>query len=173
MLQDSYWFLTTQCWLTTCQRKPVPSIEGWETLSHTHYLFPLSSEQSHYIISSLLAPAGEHHMTADPFRLFIVCPASYLSPCASSFFLPCTSARGRALQLIRDLPVEFHCDKGSYSCRQDGEKAASGSSDSIARREVSKMKRLDFEGFQRHPSSALDASPLQAGLPVTHCQHSS
>lgn len=53
---------------------------------------------------------------------------------------------GRAPQLIRDLPVEFHCDKGSYSCRQDGEKAALAALIALLRG-VSKMKRLDFEGF--------------------------
>lgn len=38
----------------------------------------------------------------------------YLSPCALSF-LPTQACRGKALQLVRDLPVEFHCNKGSYS----------------------------------------------------------
>lgn len=86
-------------------------------------------------------------MTASPFRLLIVCPAPlavrYLSSCGLSF-LPMQVCRGRALQLIRDLPVEFHCDKGSYSCRRDGEKAALAASIALLRG-ISKMKRLDFE----------------------------
>lgn len=75
-------------------------------------------------------------MTAS-FRLLIVFPVPlavrYLSPCALSF-LPLQVCRGRALQLIRDLPVEFHCDKGSYSCRRDGEKASLAAAIAIARR---------------------------------------
>lgn len=82
-------------------------------------------------------------MTAPPFRLLIVRPpplaGSYLSPCVLSFFsffflLPMQVCRGRALQLIRDLPVEFHCDKGSYSCQQDGEKAALAAAIALPRR---------------------------------------
>ncbi|KAG7219855.1 hypothetical protein INR49_005877, partial [Caranx melampygus] len=54
------------------------------------------------------------------------------------------ACRGRALQLIRDLPVEFHCDKGSYSWRQDGEKAALAAAIALLGG-VSKMKSLHFE----------------------------
>lgn len=82
-------------------------------------------------------------MTSSQFCFLIVCTfsltLSYLPPCA----LPTQACRGRALQLIRDLPVEFHCDKRSYSCRRDGEKAALAVA--IALLGVSKMKRLHFE----------------------------
>lgn len=98
-------------------------------------------------------------MTASPFPAPLA--VSYLSLCALSF-LPMQVCRGRALQLIRDLPVEFHCDKGSYSCRQDGEKAALAASIALLRG-VSKMKRLDFEA-RLLPTQGLKSMQCCSGL---------
>ena len=52
--------------------------------------------------------------------------------------------RGQALQLITDLPVAFHCNKGGYSCRQDGEKPVLAAAIALLG-EVGKMNRLDSE----------------------------
>lgn len=87
------------------------------------------------------------------------------SPCALHF-LSMQVCSGGALQLIRDLPVEFHCNKGSYSCRQDGEKAALAALIALLRG-VSKMKRLDFEGFHRRTSSRLNAAQPSVPPPST------
>lgn len=92
-------------------------------------------------------------MTLFPFRLLIVCPVPPLKllACAQSLS-PVQVCRGRALRLIRDLLVEFRCDKGGHSCWQDGEKAALAAAIALLGG-VSKMKRSDFETpfFQRHP----------------------
>lgn len=120
-------------------------------------------------------------MTAASFRLRIVSPLPPRSELPLSlcpvffyfyFFLPTSVCRGRALQLIRDLPVEFLRDKGSYSCRQDGEKAALAAAIALLRR-VSKMKRLHFEDTQALDSlSAAQPSPPSIS-PLVFCHLSS
>lgn len=86
-------------------------------------------------------------MTASPFIQAGPAPlvVSYL-PCLSFsffFFQHISDLKGKTLWLIRDLPVEFHCNKGSYSFLQDGEKAALAAAIALLRG-VSKMKRRDF-----------------------------
>lgn len=80
-----------------------------------------------------------------------------------SIFLPTQAYKGRALQLIKNLPVEFRCDKRSYSCQQDGEKAVPAAA--IALLSVSKMKRLYFEArpltkTPKHLTRCIAALPL-------------
>lgn len=112
--------------------------------SRTHRLF---SGQIAWLVSFSSSKGGIICLLLLSAWLLIVGPAplavSYPSPCALSF-LPTQVCEGRALQLITDLPVEFHCNKGSYSCRQDGEKPALAAELALLRG-VSKMKRLDFE----------------------------
>lgn len=65
------------------------------------------------------------------------------SPCALSLW-PRQVCEGRALQLITDLPMEFHCNKGTHSHLWHGENPVLAASIAFLRG-VSKMKRLDFE----------------------------
>lgn len=111
------------------------------------------------------------NFTASPFSSLTVSTFSFmlrnLLPCAPSsfflYFLPTQAYKGRALQLIKNLPVEFRCDKRSYSCQQDGEKAAPAAA--IALLSVSKMKRLYFEArpltkTPKHLTRCIAALPL-------------
>lgn len=74
-----------------------------------------------------------------PALLAVSCP----SPCALSLSLM-QVCEGRALQLITDLPVEFHCNKGTHSHQWHGENLMLAAAIALLRG-VSKMKRLDFE----------------------------
>lgn len=122
--------------------------------------------------SKFLNPGVNHpkNFTASPFSSLTDSTFSFMLrnlPCAPSssflYFLPTQAYKGRALQLIKNLPVEFRCDKRSYSCRQDGEKAALAAA--IALLSVSKMKRLYFEArpltkTPKHLTRCIAALPL-------------
>lgn len=85
-------------------------------------------------------------------------------------FLPTQVCEGRALQLITDLPVEFHCNKGSYSCWQDGEKPALAAAIALLRG-VSKMKRLDFEArlLPQTPKLSTQSNAMQCNATTHPC----
>lgn len=150
-LEDSYRVLTTQSWLATYQitaMKTNPA-QGTEKSTLTLTLFPLPSfkrTQIKLLVSFSSSRRASYDRLSIPLAYCLhnalrsELPLSLL-PC---LFLPTQACKGRALQLIRDLPVEFHYDKGSYSCRQDGEQVALPTALALLGG-VSKMKRLHFE----------------------------